>query len=121
MNKKIIALLATGAILTTAVAAGCASQKKTNPVNEVISALESAVVSETEPGIDEMKTSVDTAETTAETANAETIPSTVRYQQKTLASSRMLLRLLQRRTARSRLQRKQRSQNQPSPLRQLIK
>ena len=80
MNKKIIALIATGAILATAVAAGCAAQKKTNPVNEVISALESAVVSETEPGIDEMKTSVDTAETTvettAETANAETIPTT---------------------------------------------
>lgn len=67
MNKKIIALIATGAILTTAVAAGCAAQKKTNPVNEVISALESAVVSETEPGITEMKASVDTAETTAET------------------------------------------------------
>lgn len=67
MNKKIIALIATGAILTTAVAAGCAAQKKTNPVNEVISALESAVVSETEPGSAEMKASVDTAETTAET------------------------------------------------------
>ncbi|MBR1906664.1 MAG: hypothetical protein IJ819_09430 [Clostridiales bacterium] len=67
MNKKIIALIATGAILTTAVAAGCAAQKKTNSVNEVISALESAVVSETEPGSAEMKASVDTAETTAET------------------------------------------------------
>ena len=32
MNKKIIALIATGAILATAVAAGCAAQKKTNPV-----------------------------------------------------------------------------------------
>ena len=77
MNKKIIALLATGAMLTTAVAAGCASQKKTNPVNEVISAVESAVATESEPGTVEMAASTDTKETTFETlkpTEAETIP-----------------------------------------------
>ena len=78
MNKKTLALIATGTILaTTLTAVGCSAQKRSNPVNEMITAVEEAVATEPQAGqAVEFAEQKETATTTVETTETSAAPTT---------------------------------------------